>query len=728
MDIREHFRTFPKRALVLSALITLTGIIPVESIAQSVSTDGPARPKLVYDGHFEGKDNDGSYLYSLYYYFEESRGGFKNQDSHVFYPPPYHLVTEKDGKVKYLFDHEDRSLTLWVRKPTTNENIERTLREHLITQAVENYAAKIIDEVEPYRISILPLTSAQFEFTKNKIRSDDLKGSELTPGKVAVYFRDLNESEALKLVDQLEQDATQLRFHYTFDAISNEDCYATFKKYGVQDIDLFKKVKGGGGEGFVARHQAVSIADELASNENFEVRCADREMLLDLTEILMNYLDDNDKKETRKVASWEQLDKLITLDPESLKADVTRQLNTTKKSVDRDQAQKAFTDAMSSASSTALGGTYSRLIDAVSLNFSTANSKTNAQARSIFMDALSKSGISTEWTGEKFIPKTVDIYSVSDLTANWAKTTTIKFQVSRGQQGSQTILLTQEDWAEEIPPAARFKLFQRLDQITEKLEHLDQLEKDLENFESYVDKIAAIIREDTNEVRFATKKGRNIEIKAKGERNYTNKRGISKIRNADLKLEASDDIIMRADGDVDIESDDDIILRTRGRRGNIGDIKIDAKESIKIKAKDRLDLQGNRIRFNKEPAMSIGTCFYKFQRETGDEYKRDFRYSLGRSDKIAILSGMQQSCQNQDQPEIMLHRMSQSDDEWGLSVKKWDRCKHLETSIVFMDGFGTNRYSLVLDTSKHKRLNLVESWCNDEYKANNYPLSEATRN
>ena len=326
-------------------------------------------------------------------------------------------MTEKVGNIRHHIDEDEEALTLWVRQPSSFELIENDLRHELSTVAVEKYKVNV-PGTDPYRISVLPLNSAIFEFTKSGDKSDHVEGIGLAEGDIAVHFHGLSAGEAGKLVDNLEKDNTQLLFRYTFSAVSDETCAAKFEGGGVQNIDLFKKVKGKGGEGLVARHQTVNIADDLVAQEIFKIRCAEGEILADLTEILMERLG---KQETRKVADWESLDALIAFDENSFKADVTKELKTVENEVTRKQALDAMSKAMSAAKSEATEAGveigYNLFAAKAEGSFADSTSESKAQARKAFMDALRKTGISVEWDGDKFILKTVDIHSVADLDA-----------------------------------------------------------------------------------------------------------------------------------------------------------------------------------------------------------------------------------------------------------------------------------------------------------------------
>ena len=439
------------RRLALGALLTLSGGVLVQAAAAAGDTAGPARPKLKYDGHFSVRSNDNRPWYSLYYYFE-TRGGFSDLESHIFYPPPYHVVTTEDGKIKHDIDPHERTLTLWVRQPSPFACIERDLRKELFTVAVDKYSVEILPGTDPYRISVLPLNTARFEFTKTKTRSGVVDGARLKEGDIAVHFYEVSEEEARTLVDELQRDITQLLFRYTFRAISDEVCSAKFESHGVQDVDLFKKVKGKGAEGLVVRHQAARIADQLVSDEIFTIRCAADTQFSDLTGILMNRLA---KVEKREVATWDDLDKLIALDPDSFRADVTRALNTVEKMVDQEQALEAFSHAESVVRSTAgehgvdLG--FKELSLELSAGFADTGSESRAGARKVLTDALSKQGLSVDWDGEKFVPKSVDVHTVADLDASWARGVEFNYQIPEGQEGREAILLTAADRTATTP-------------------------------------------------------------------------------------------------------------------------------------------------------------------------------------------------------------------------------------------------------------------------------------
>lgn len=285
-----------------------------QSAAERITTlastaAGPARPKLRHDGEFALLSSDGV-PYRLYYYFEHS-GGFTRLDSHVFYPPPYHLVVDEGRElIRYDYDSGERTLTMWVRQATDPEVVANKLRDQLRRVAVEEYEVGNLSGTDPYRIAALPLTSAHFELTKNRRKSDEVVyGPQL--GDVAIYFRELSADDAQEIIEDLGKDTTQLVFRYAFAAISDEKCNASFDGNGVQDIDIFKDLSGKGGREFVGRHQVVKIADELVERDIFKVSCGVGQVVADLTNLLLDRLK---AREDRAVADWSALDRLMAFD------------------------------------------------------------------------------------------------------------------------------------------------------------------------------------------------------------------------------------------------------------------------------------------------------------------------------------------------------------------------------------------------------------------------------
>ena len=619
-------------------------------------------------------------------------GSFSKLDSHVFYPSPYHLVVKEGGEIKHHFDEDDGTLTLWIRQPTTFERIEEDLRRELATVAIKQYSATIMSGTEPYRISVLPLTSAVLELTKTKKRSYEIEGAGLQEGDIAVHFGDLSKAEIDKIVADLENNVTQLLFRYTFSGVSDETCTATFEDRGVQDIDLFKEVEGKGEEGLVARHQVVDIADQLVAQEIFKIRCAEGGLLSDLTKILMDRLEN---QERRDVATWEELDKLIAFDVNSFKADVTEKLDTIENKVARKQALDALSEATSEAKSEAMEGGvavgYGPFMAKAEASYANASSEAKSEAKRAFTDALEKRGLSVQWQGWKSEPKTIDVHSVADLYAKWAKDLTFEYSIPEGQEGREALLLTANDRTAIMPGQIRTNIDHRVLQLEDAVIRLsDQLKSEEAKMSHILTRLRNLQADDQDITLRTSDLQKRISIEALPDRDTE-----PPDASYNVFIRARDDVSIRADDDVRIRVRDDVSIRADD------DVRIRARDDVSIRADDDVSIRARSISLNGEDIISINRCFYGFVREDSEWGKHHFYSTLGRSDdEIAIVSGFQQSCKGEFSPEFRVTRVSPSDNNWILHVQNWRECKHLYVDVVFMKGYGVARSNWYQYTDK----------------------------
>ena len=569
------------------------------------TTAGPARPKLRFDGEFDLESNDGV-GYRLYYYFQHG-GSPDNLESHVFYPPPYHLVTDEGRQIKYNFDEGENILTLWVRYANSSREIVRALRTHLAKVAVDQHQAKIIPGTNPYRISVLPVTSWHFNLTKNGEQSGKYEAS-LPEGDVAVHFRDVNADSARGIVNDLQSDTTQLSFQYTFSALAEETCTASFRGEGVQGIDIFRQLEGEGERGFVSRRQAAQIADDLVDQEVFQVSCPEGGMLSDLTDFLLRRLED---REERDVASWEELDQLIALDLDDFRADITETLKTVDNRVVRTHVANAMSNASSKFEKTKVGlGTSANFIDLLSAelegNFSNETDEATATAKRAVSDALKKSGVQVDWQGWRSTPKTVDVHTVAEMSAEWASGVEFEYSLPKGQEGSGSRHLTAEDRTASVAGAKLRGLDHRLHELESIVEASRVLlELDwLAEARHVLDFIRVDGEEDSQS--FAT------TVRYGEDEDGDPIEGVLVLTPGHAELRASDDVDIDADDDVDIDADDDVDIDADD------DVDIDARDTVVIKSgkevedsrRDRRGEYGVRIQSNAGAPIHITTDGY----------------------------------------------------------------------------------------------------------------------
>ncbi len=595
------------------------------SVAEAQTVAGPARPKLRQDGEFRLRSNDGV-EYRLYYYFQHN-GGLSKLDSHVFYPPPYHLVVDEGGDlIKYDFDEDTGDLTLWVRQATNSNEIAAELRRQLARVAVREHRVRLEDGTDPYRVGVLPLTSAYFQLTKSERKSREFVAG-VQEGDIAIYFSNLSRGGAENIIEDLQDNTTQLSFQYAFGAISEEKCIASFEGGGVQDIDLFKRLNGKGGDGLVSRHQVVQIADDLAEQEIFKVRCPEPSMLPSLTDVLLRRLEG---RKERNVASWEELDRLIAFDADSFKADITNSLNTIENEVIREEALAAFSDASSQAASTAVeagaSGSFGPFQAAMEGSYASSTSEAQAQAKRAYTDALAKRGISVEWSGWRSVPKTVDAHSVADLDTKWARDVTFEYSIPGGQTGRGALLLGADDRTAAMSSEERRAIDHRLQQLKPIVEASYRLQE----MEAMVraSRLLDIVHIDVGDdgrsfglVRSedADADGDNDESAARFWPGYLELRAtggkdddgdtvetFARFESDDLELHAYDDVDVEAD-DVDIDAEDRVTIESRkvvpekqaGHRGKAG-VRIRTREGapVHISSDGYLIIDAKGIIFN----------------------------------------------------------------------------------------------------------------------------------
>ena len=452
-------------------------------------TGNPPRPKVVNDGTFT-IDGVG---YGIPYYFQEGKG-YSDEDAHVYFAPAFKLSTGRDPKniesrlIKYYFDEDNESLTLYFQRAVGSEEIEAALRKHLQSTAKEAEVSKLKDGTKPYRIEpLLPnhiiFSSVkkylQRDGTRKQLSSEKVVGVTQQQAEFTVDFYDVTKSQADKFIAELQNNHTQIEYIYYFAGISDEKCYAEFKNILDQDIDLFKDVDGEGGEGYVARHQVASIAERAVSRELYTTRCADPLTGQELLNGILKKAGQVTKLEIN--GSWERLDNLVKLDAESFKADLIESLDTEEFETIRDIAEELSTKSSSKAVSWGAGASASVPIEnipvKVNAKFGKAKSEAKSKAIALFTDALQKTGLHVEFEGNKFIPKSVDVYSVADLRRELGKTVTIEVSKTSSSEGQGTTRLTESDWVVFVRQQSFKELRREVDLLRNHIDDMRALQK-----------------------------------------------------------------------------------------------------------------------------------------------------------------------------------------------------------------------------------------------------------
>ena len=181
--------------------------------------------------------------------------------------------------------------------------------------------------------------------------------------------------------------------------------------------------------------------------------------------------------EALPVAEWADLDKLVKFDPNSFKANVTTELNKIKNRVVREQALNAMSQSMSDAESKAIEAGaeagWSAFSGKLEGSFAKSKSEAKSKAKKAWTDALEKVGYSTEWTGEKFRPKSVDVYSKARLETAWGSSIELTYALTSSASGEDTIALTESAFSPTVPPKDALTIDQKLSDLETKINNIN---------------------------------------------------------------------------------------------------------------------------------------------------------------------------------------------------------------------------------------------------------------
>ena len=334
----------------ISTLVLIGMMLPVVLNAQpgGESTARLPRPKVAADAQYDlGRGG-----YPVRVFFEEGKS-FSHPTAHVFYEPLIYLMTTDEGKLRHHI-RGNNELVLFFRVETDNTFLVNTIRERLSKTAQEESDTQIVPGTLKYRISPLTMSESWFASSLSNLRSSSFENKSIVEkGEIPLRFPTKTQAEAEAFLQELELGVDQLIFKYTFSGVSDDVCEVEFKGENTQDIDLYKKVTGAGGEGFVTRDQAADIADSMVVTESLSGRCGSSEWLVYLTDKLLDALG------TRTVAmedGWAKLHEFTAFDPKSFSADVRRKTKDVEKGVSRRIIDESVAAAESEGEAWAIEG------------------------------------------------------------------------------------------------------------------------------------------------------------------------------------------------------------------------------------------------------------------------------------------------------------------------------------------------------------------------------------
>lgn len=451
------------RAWALTAVlaIQLCATAPIPLFAQeggeSISTAGTPRPKTQSEGTVPlGR---GGYDVRVFVAHDDT---ISQHGIYLFHEPLIFIQADRQGWIKHQIDDTGK-LTLYMRWDLSPESTQAQIRNHFARVRAAPSDSWIIDP--------LAVTRSWFESSREEhIRSHPLppNTSFTAKGEVQVYFEFENRETAAGFVATLQGEAgvpptDQLVFKYSFEGVSYELCMAEASYGDIQQIGRFRDLFGEGREGFAQRHQIARIFQDIVRTRTARGRCADDKVLRQMTNQAMAQL------ESPKLMPLNQLEKYASLDND-LRSDLSHSLNETSQSVSRDQDQEAFKRAASSAGNTSVSAGWDLFAASVSDSFSEASE----EARQLFRDVLRNHGVSGEWEGERYIPKTLEVYSKEGIDSQWAQGVRIEYAIPEGATATFPIVLTQQSWLRgeqqphERPDVLRMieeRLIQRIEEL-----------------------------------------------------------------------------------------------------------------------------------------------------------------------------------------------------------------------------------------------------------------------
>ena len=439
-------------AFALSAVLTLAQVgVPGDAAEQEadVSANKEARPKVVHDHQV----HIGRGGYAVKVYFEEGKT-FNDPDAHVFYEPLIELEQDENGKLEHELRQDGDSwvLSMYFRVESDWQFLHDAIRKELLSEARRIMPQEEFVNVDfAYRLKPIHVSSAYFQSTSP--RQDGFYVSEPFPSKsfnesglFPIYFQVGSEDEARSFLSALTPDdpnrrpTDHLRFVYRFSGVSDVVCEARFSGGDFQNVGAKATIEGLGDEGYVTRNNATAFAEEVAQREDITARCADAEWTAYVVEQLIERL--GDIQEVDLTNGWESLRKYNLLDENDLVADLENRARDIKEDVVRNQIVDAIAQARSETEGRdddfdvgvqgSAGGMGFSLMQSIGLNLGKSSAESSNESamlvRKEFRDIMKKKGIFGEWEGEKYTPKSLQVYSDDSMDRTWNTNIRIRYE------------------------------------------------------------------------------------------------------------------------------------------------------------------------------------------------------------------------------------------------------------------------------------------------------------
>lgn len=711
----QRLSFLPTVAILSVSIAFAYFLYPFQSVAQDTdnaqtSTAGTPRPKITTN--FSIRLGRGGYgVRAFFGEGAEPRTGTGAEISntgdrvHLFHEPVMYIRANEDGTLVHNID-DNGVLTLYVR---WDPNPSQTL------QAIHHYLNTSLGyESSQWRIGTISVQSAYFQSddTSAQIRSQELprNTSFLETGDFNIKFDLASREAALAFLQALhgtdENPPTQqLEFVYSFEGIADTVCtgFATFES--IQNVDRFKELVGEGTKAAIQRRQLAELAEAIASVTTVQARCSDVGLLRQLANEAEGKLGEP------TAVAWDRLSDYAGLHPDDIAPTLVTKLKEKNLTVSREQEQEAASKDKSWGIGGSVGGGFAGFVAKVSANYK----KNDKEARQTFTDVLKKEGISGEWEGREFIPKSLDIYTTESITTSLRNGVSITYRHTGVGTDSFTIRLS-KNTAWLIGSAESHEDVDILNQLEARFtRQIIALQKELEQ---RFDHFSAAVHID-DQISYLSNDGGDIAIIATG----TDSDGDGEISgdeggNIEVSSEIGIHVISERNtfigsgGDTDIDAKDDIALHADD------DIKIRAEDDIRIRAENEIKITGDLYVEGKR-YIQVDSCYYQIHRTSQDwDNEDDFYVDLNRSDGIAFLGGFyQDGCADyRYTPGLFLQRAGPDHKDWTLLIDNWEpKCNWLSARVVFVSGMGRDGTRSTEHTSRTRdRLNIADYWCDKD--------------
>ena len=431
------------------------------------------RPHIVTEGDVAVRPNG---LAIKYYVSASSQSGAiakatggEEAQYYVFYEPPIFLrtVPAEDGAGRKLDTHvseDDGTVTLFFHWDTDIDATRDAIRGAI---SGTPYADA---EISPFFVE-----DSWFESALNpELRSGGFPRQAFTAsGTMQAYFQIGSRDAADKFVAGLNglNDAgspIQINFRYTFSGVARDICTVTVSGEQIRETSQFKDLEGDGSATYVTRKQAAEIMDDISRAVSVQATCRDVGAADRLVKTAMERLGSPDEV---TAGNWAEFGRFTRLNPQDFAANVSRSLEESNKTVDRTQWRQADVEVDNIAVS--IKAAASAIWEAANAAMSAGFERASQEARSRFLDMLEKNSVSLAWTGEKFEPKSVDVYTTGSLVNAWKDGVSLRYTHIVDRIGAAyNIPLTEKNWLGviSVTPDEALEIRDEFDRRTQELD------------------------------------------------------------------------------------------------------------------------------------------------------------------------------------------------------------------------------------------------------------------